>query len=389
MQFIFSTFWFRRLTLVLALSSFPFFLPSRSVAEDGVVSPTTPARIFAVRKNARGPYLVFDQGSKTGFVIGRDVCFYDTDSQKQSCASIVRTKPRAAAVYISSQEAAKLKPGFYVWPTDMGTFKTQPRITEDHPPDDKDLEKLIQEEDDPPEIVLPALLPSRVQVHLSPTYSLPVWMNDLRFSATARASGSGEIWRPGDTIRGSVVGFGARYYLAQPGRGDSSIDFTYHFVPQRPVKDDFDLTNTAVSVKSAVWSHHYRFRWMRGATWHHDELNDLLLYAGFGYDYMQTKFKSEKIGTASEVLLEGAIKAHAIEVPLILTWQRYFGDWLLSAGADASLPLGVFGINGSGRLSYDEDTADADKSLEAALDAVDVRRGWFSLALQFGIGTSF
>jgi hypothetical protein len=167
------------------------------------------------------------------------------------------------------------------------------------------------------------------------------------------------------------------------------LDFTYHFVPQRPVKDDFDVTNAAIAVKSMVWSHHYRLRWMRGATWKHDELTDLLLYAGVGYDFMQAKFKSEKVGAAVGNLVDGTIRAHALELPLIVTWQRYFGRWLFSAGADASLPIGLFGIDASGKLSYDEETADADKSFDGAVDAVNVRRGWFALALQFGVGTTF
>ena len=356
---------------------------------DGVIDPTSPANVFAVRKNKRGPYVVFDQGSKTGFVIGRDVCFYDTESQKIACSSIVRTKPRAGAVYITADEAEKIKPGFYVWPQDLGTFKIQPKITDDKESNELDLERLIAEEDDPPEIILPPLLRPRLQAHLSPTYALPIWMNDLRFNSAARASGSGEIWEPGDTIKGSVVGFGARYYMALAGRGDSSVDFTYHFVPQRPVKDDFDVTNASIAVKSSVWSHHYRLRWMRGATWKHDDLTDLLLYAGLGYDFMQAKFKSEKVGAAVGKLVDGTVKAHALELPLILTWQRYFGRWLFSAGADASLPIGVFGVDANGRLSYDEETADADKSFDGAVEAINVRRGWFALALQFGLGATF
>ncbi len=378
----------RLLVFAVAVSAYLLAAPMLWAA-DGVADPTSPAKVFAVRKNKRGPYLVFDQGSKTGFVIGRDVCFYDAESQKITCASIVRTKPRAGAAYITAEEAEKIKPGFYVWPQDMGTFKIQPKMTDDKDADELDIERLIAEEDDPPEIILPPLLRPRLQLHLSPTYALPIWMNDLRFNSSARASGFGEIWEPGDTIKGSVVGFGVRYYMALAGRGDSSLDFTYHFVPQRPVKDDFDVTNAAIAVKSMVWSHHYRLRWMRGATWKHDELTDLLLYAGLGYDFMQAKFKSEKVGAAVGNLVDGTIRAHALELPLIVTWQRYFGRWLFSAGADASLPIGLFGVDASGKLAYDEETADADKSFDGAVDAVNVRRGWFALALQFGVGTTF
>jgi hypothetical protein len=366
-----------------------FTWPYQVDASDGVVNPSAPAKVYAIRKNKRGPYVVFDQGSQTGFVIGRDVCFFDLDNQKKACANIVRTKPRAAAAYITPQDVQLLKPGFYVWPEDLGTIKIQPKISDDLGLADQDMESLISEEDDPPEIILPPLLRPRVQLHLSPTYSLPIWMSDLRFNSSARAAGQGEVWREGDTIRGSVAGFGLRYYIALPGRGDSSVDFTYHFVPQRPVKDNFDLTNANVAVKSAVWSHHYRLRWMKGATWRHTESSDLLLYAGLGYDFMQAKFRAEKTGTDSGGLIDGVIKAHAFELPLILTWQRFWGRSFVSAGADASLPLGVFGVTGSGSLSYDEETADADKSVDAAVNAINVRRGWFSLALQFGLGFVF
>ena len=383
----YSVFYWYVLTIALWVAVSAFATPLN--AGEGLVDPTSPARVFAVRKNKRGPYVVFDQGSKTGFVIARDVCFYDSDSQKVACASIVRTKPRAGAVYVTAEEAEKIKPGFFVWPQDLGSFKIQPKVSDTKGADEPDLELLIAEEDDPPAIILPPLLRPRLQFHISPTYALPIWLNDLRFNSAARASGTGEIWEPGDTIKGSVVGFGARYYKALPGRGDSSVDFTYHFVPQRPLKDDFDITNAAIAVKSMVWSHHYRLRWMRGATWKHGDLTDLLLYVGLGYDFMQAKFKSEKVGASVGSLVEGTINAHAVELPLIVTWQRYFGRWLFSAGADASLPLGVFGVDASGNLNYDEETAEADKSFDGAVDAVNVRRGWFALALQFGLGVTF
>ena len=356
----------------------------------GVADPSTPATIVAIRKNKKGPYLVIDQGSRSGFVIGRDVCFYTADNSKVSCASIVRTKPRASAAYITAEDSVKLQPGYFVWPDDLGSLKLQPKVTAE-PTDagEADVNAILAEEDDPPEPILPPMLKPRFHAHMAPIFALPIWMNDLRFSADARATGSGEIWESGDTIKGSVVGFGFRYYRPLNGRGDSSFDFTYNFVPQRPVKDDFDPTNSSVVVRSSVWSHHYRLRWMRGATWMHREDSDLLLYSGFGYDYMQAKFLAQKTGAASGELVQGKITGHGLEIPVIVTWQKYFGGWLLSAGADMAMPLGVFGVKSSGSLSYDEQTADADKSFNGAVDAVNVRRGWFSLGLQFGIGASF
>lgn len=361
--------------------------PVSSFAGD-ISDPTSPAKVLQLRKNRRGPYLIFNQGSATGFVVGRDVCFYDDGNQRLGCGTIIRTKPRAAAVYLTEEGASKLKVGDFVWPEDLGTLKIQPKIIDDQSASETDALALLQEED-PPELILPPLLSRRLQLHVSPTYALPVWLNDLRFNAGARAAGAGDIWEPGDTIKGSVVGFGARYFWPQFGRGDTSLDFTYHFVPQRPVKDDFDVTNASVAVLSKVWSHHYRLRWMRGATWLHSEQTDLLLYTGVGYDFMQAKFKAEKVGAASATLVEGKIQAHALELPLIVTWQRHFGRWMISAGADGSLPLFLFGVQSDGKLSYDEATAAADKSFGGAVDAVNVRRGWFALALQFGLGGTF
>ena len=121
----------------------------------------------------------------------------------------------------------------------------------------------------------------------------------------------------------------------------------------------------------------------------HRDDSDLLLYTGFGYDYLKAKFLSQKTGAASGELVQGQITGHGLEIPLIVTWQKYFGRWLFSAGADMAMPLGVFGVTSSGSLSYDEQTADADKSFNGAVDAVNVRRGWFSLGLQFGLGASF
>jgi hypothetical protein len=62
---------------------------------------------------------------------------------------------------------------------------------------------------------------------------------------------------------------------------------------------------------------------------------------------------------------------------------------MVTTGVDMALPLGVFGVQSKGKLSYDENTGNADKSLGNAVDAVNVRRGWFSFALQFGLGAKF
>lgn len=378
----------RHLSRTLVVTSLIAFISPVSLLARDISDPTSPAKVLKVRKNKRGPYVVFDQGSATGFVVGRDVCFYDDVNQRLGCGTVIRTKPRAAGVYVTDESAAKLKSGNVVWPEDLGTPKISPVGTDDQADSESDALALLQE-DDPPELILPPLLARRLQFHISPTYALPVWLNDLRFNAGARAAGSGDIWVPGDTIKGSVVGFGARYFWPQYGRGDMSLDFTYHFVPQRPVKDDFDVTNASVAVLSKVWSHHYRLRWMRGATWLHGDQTDLLLYTGFGYDFMRAKFKSEKVGAISGALVEGSIQAHALELPLIVTWQRHFGSWMISVGADGSLPLFLFGVDSDGKLSYDEATAAADKSFGGAVEAVNVRRGWFALALQFGLGAVF
>ncbi len=378
----------RHLSRALVVTIFMSVISPGSLLAGDISDPTSAAKVLQVRKNKRGPYVVFDQGSATGFVVGRDVCFYDDVNQMLGCGTIIRTKPRAAGVYLTEESAARLKAGNFVWPEDLGTPKIQPNATDDRGNSESDALALLQE-DDPPELILPPLLARRLQFHISPTYALPIWLNDLRFNAGARAAGSGDIWVPGDTIKGSVVGFGARYFWPQYGRGDMSLDFTYHFVPQRPVKDDFEVTNASVAVLSKVWSHHYRLRWMRGATWLHGDQSDLLLYTGFGYDFMRAKFKSEKVGALSATLVEGSIQAHALELPLIVTWQRHFGSWMISAGADGSLPLFLFGIDSDGKLSYDEATAAADKSFGGAVEAVNVRRGWFALALQFGIGATF
>ncbi len=353
----------------------------------GVADPASAATIVYFGKNKKGPYAVFDQGSNSGFVIGRDVCLYSVERKKIDCTTVVRTKPRAAAIHLKPAIRAKLDVGFFVWPEDLGD-PMFPK-SEDALADAKsaaDVSSLSLEEDDPPEPILPPLLVARWQIHLAPTYALPVWMNDLRFDPSARAAGSGKIWDSGDTIKGSVVGFGARYHMPQNGRGDAAVDFTYHFVPQKPVKDDFDLTDTSVAVQSEVWSHHFRFRWLRGATWRHREDSDLLLYTGAGYDLVRVKFRSAKIGASTSELVRGEIWGHGLEIPVVVAWQKTMGDWMLTAGADMAMPLGVFGVKMTGKLGYSEDVADADKSLDSAADAVNVRRGWFSFAAQFGIG---
>jgi hypothetical protein len=362
-------------------------LPGLEVSAVETVEPEAVARLVHFGRNKRGPYAVFNQGTSTGFVVGREVCIYDLAREKISCLSIERAKPRAAAIYLPDDVRIKSKLGFFVWPGDLGA-PVFPKNSE-APYESKsiaDVSSLAREEDDPPEPVLPPLLARRLQVHLAPTVSLPVWMNDLRFNPTARASGSGDIWESGDTIKGSAVGFGARYHWPQNGAGDAAIDVTYHFVPQKPIRDDFDFTDAAVAVQSEVWSHHFRVRWLRGATWRHRDASDLLLYTGLGYDVVRIRFRSVKTGASSDELVSGQMMGHGLEIPVVVAWQRFFGDWMLTAGADAALPLGLLSVTMTGKLSYRDDVADADKSLDKAAEAVNVRRGWFSLAVQIGLG---
>lgn len=355
----------------------------------GVANPQRPAMVRFVGRNQTGRFAVFDQGSETGFVIARDVCFYRADGHKVFCAPIVRTKLAAAAVTFKDNLKGDIVKGLYVWPQDLGEINLAALSESVASVTSSDAQDLLDEEDDPPEPELPPLLARRLQVHLAPTLFLPIWMNDLRFNAGARSAGTGKIWESGDTIRGSAIGFGMRYHLPKNGAGDSAFDFTYHFVAQNPVKDDFDLTDGSTNVQSSVWSHHCRFRWLRGATWMHDDASDLLLYTGFGYDLLMAKFSAGKTGGASGNLVSGTITGHGFEIPVVVAWQKYFGDWMVTTGVDMALPLGVFGVQSKGKLSYDENTGNADKSLGNAVDAVNVRRGWFSFALQFGLGAKF
>ncbi len=388
MQQVFKNMKFASISVAVLLSGI-----SELAFSAGVANPAEPAMVRYLGRSKKGNFAVIDQGSDTGFVIGRDLCFYGMDLTKITCASIVRTKPKAAAVVFSAPEWEKISKGQIAWPQDLGALTAEMMTRRGGGASDEtkadEAAELALEEEDPPEPDLPPVLKSRTQFHLAPTLSLPIWMNDLRFRAGARASGTGEIWDSGDTIRGSVVGFGIRHHIPQNGNGDAAIDFTYHFVPQNPVKDDFDLTDGSVAVQSAVWSHHYRIRWLRGATWRHRDDSDLLLYTGAGYDFMMAKFEASKTGSATDTLVSGSITAHALEIPLVVAYQKHFGRWMLTTGADMALPLFVGGMKAEGTLSYGENVGSADKSLNGAIEAIRVRRGWFSMALQFGVGAEF
>jgi hypothetical protein len=102
-----------------------------------------------------------------------------------------------------------------------------------------------------------------------------------------------------------------------------------------------------------------------------------------------TKFESAKTGSSSEKLVSGSLTAHGLEIPLVVAYQLHFGGWMLTAGADMALPIYVGGVKAKGTLSYDENVGSANKSLNSAIEAIHVRRGWFSMALQFGLGAEF
>jgi hypothetical protein len=381
------------------------FAGSQSVSADeksrvkGVQNPDIPAKIMYVRNKPMRPYVVLDQGSLTGFVIGRDVCFYSLERVKINCASIVRTKSSASAVVVEVEKIGVLSKNFLAWPADLGALPPAPVVVDlaaeaaaaaaAAAKAEEDAAALALAQEDPPEVILPPILSTRIQVHLMPSLALPIWMSDLRFNAAARISGSGDIWESGDTIKGSSFGFGARYYIPQNGRGDSAVDFSYHFTPLRPVKDDFDVTDAATSIQSGVLSHHFRLRWFRGATWKHDDTSDVLLYTGLGYAFVRAKFNASKVGNETTEMVSGVITAHGLEVPLIVEYQKFLGRFMLSAGADMGVPVGVFGVKNKSKLTYDEDVGTADKSVQGAVDAVNVRRGWFSFCLQLGVGAKF
>ena len=371
----------------------------------GVQNPEIPAQIMYLRHKPVRPYVILDQGSLSGFVIGRDVCFYNLKRVKISCASIVRTKSGASAVIVEIDKMGALAENFLAWPADLGAVPPAPVVIDPAAEASaaaasaaaasaaakaaEDAAELALAEEDPPEVILPPILAPRIQVHIIPSLALPIWMSDLRFNAAARISGSGDIWESGDTIKGSSFGVGTRYYIPQNGRGDSAVDFSYHFTPLRPVKDDFDVTDASTSIQTGVLSHHYRFRWLRGATWKHDDTSDVLLYSGVGYAFVKAKFNSSKVGNETTEMVSGVITAHGLEVPLIVEYQKFLGRFMLSAGADMGVPVAVFRVKPTGKLTYSEDVGTADKSLQGAVDAVNVRRGWFSLCLQLGVGARF
>jgi hypothetical protein len=365
-------------------------------SKTGVPDPETPAKVYFKREKSTRPFVVLDLGSLAGFVIGRDICFYSLERVKVSCGSIVNSRPRASAVILERSQIKKLEKKFIAWPKDLGAPPLSPAPEVAVDPNAGAAEKtaadaaaLALQQEDPPEVILPPILASRVQLHFMPSVALPVWMNDLRFNSVARIAGTGDIWESGDTIKGSSVGFGARYFMPKNGRGDSAVDFSYHFTPLRPVKDDFDVTDASTSIQSGVLSHHFRLRWLRGATWKHDDTSDVLLYSGLGYDFVRAKFNSSKVGRETTEMASGVITGHGFEIPLIVEYQKFYGDWMLSAGADMGVPVGVFGVKSSGKLTYSEDVGGADKSLNGAVQAVNLRRGWFSLSLQLGIGAKF
>lgn len=356
-----------------------------------------------IRNKPVRAYVILTQGSLTGFVIGRDVCFYNFEREKVGCATIIRTRASASAAVIEQNALANLKMDFLAWPEDLGDLPEPPVVSDPKVAADAaakaaadaaakaaaDAAALELAQEDPPEIILPPILPPRLQVHLMPSIALPIWMSDLRFNSAARITGSGDIWESGDTIKGSAIGFGGRYYMPKNGRGDSAIDLSYHFTPSRPVKDDFDVTDASTSIQSGVLSHHYRLRWLRGATWKHEDTSDVLLYTGLGYAYVKAKFISSKVGADTTEMVSGVITGHGLEIPLIVEYQKFYGNWMLSTGADMGVPVVVYSPKAKGKLTYSEDVSGADKSFQGAVDAVNVRRGWFSFCLQVGVGSKF
>ncbi|MCX6126175.1 MAG: hypothetical protein NTV34_15695 [Proteobacteria bacterium] len=364
----------------LIASGFTLLLPVSvaSAAKKAGGNPSSPAYVRHVGENERGPYVVIDQGSKSGFVIGLDLCLFDDLGQETGCGVIERTNLTAAGIRLPIGKRNFTAEGNRAWsvtwgplPVAEGTYAVD---------DSTDVDKLVSEEELEPED--PSMLQRRVSYQYVAAFLLPVTSNNLQFDAASRASGQGTVWGSGSILKKSLVGLAVNLRLPKPGFWDQGIILGYNFMQATPLKTDYDLTDSSKSVESSVSAHFYRVGWSRGYGIFSSDHFKWMASAGLDGWLVMHRFRADSSDGSS--LAAGAIYNGLLTAPLSTWTECDVGGWTWTTGVDIQVPVFMRGGRVSGQVGYNEQTT-ADKDISAIGRAINPRKS-LGVAFKLGIG---
>ncbi len=342
--------------------------------------PKNPGIVKHVGDSTRGPYVVIESGTKRGFKLGQDICFYNTEDEETGCGSVEEANPKASGIRLPIGKKHFVAQGQRAWSSLWGPLPSLDGFVVSSS-ENSDVESLIeaQEEQEPPE---PSVFIRRISYGYVAALKVPATVHALKFNAQAKASGQGSIWESGDAQNRSLVGFGIYAHLPRPGKWETQVGFSYNFLPQTPVKADYDLTDGSTNVVSSVTGHFYNFHWSRGLSLLHSEQFDVLFHAGLELNFVVHKFSAEHSEGTS--FAQGSLYNGLLSIPLSPSMEWHMGGWIGTFALDTTMPITMFGKRISGDIGYDEDSS-AEKDLSAVKDAMNVQKN-FGYAIRIGLG---
>jgi hypothetical protein len=335
------------------------------LASTAMGKPKRVALVRHVGSSGKGDYAVVDSGSKSGYVVGLDICFYDTEDRERGCGVIEHTNSKAAGIRLKKGTADSVTEGQRAWHMKWGPLPSLDGLEEvDH---SSAVDALVQDEQEEPED--PPELKRRLSVSYLVAPKVPVTVRGLGFNATARSSGSGSVWASGEESTKSLMGLGVGLHWPKPGPWETLYGFAYHFVSQNQLKTDYDLTD-GTYVESGVTGHFYRFHVLKGyALWKNESLQWMVHLGG---ELLVANYRFSATHKDSSSLAQGTMVATCFDLPIgtSVTWK--IGGWTFLNGFEVLPPL-FMRAQTSGVVGYQESTS-ASKDIPDIHDALDPKK---------------
>ncbi|MCX6119981.1 MAG: hypothetical protein NT027_20795 [Proteobacteria bacterium] len=355
---------------------------SNLIAAPKTKIPKRAAIVKHIGDSSRGPYAVLESGANRGFTVGIDICFFNMEDEETGCGTIEQSSPKASGVRLPAGKPHAVSEGQRAWAPMWGKVPAFDGSASEGA-DDEVSDLIEEEQEENPEI--PSVFKHRMSYNYLLGLKLPVTTHGFKFDAAARVSGTGSVWTTDASYTRSLVGFSVIARIPKPGRWDRGYGFAYNFLPQTPVKSDFDLTDGSTWVTTTVSAHFYRFHASTGFSLLKTNSFDLLLDAGFELVAIVHRFSAEYSEGTS--FAQGTLINGMLMLPFgpIAEWK--IGGWILNFSTDFYLPVYMKGNKVSGIVGYDEETP-ADKDLNSIKDAIAPKKT-FGYGVRLGLGGEF
>jgi hypothetical protein len=356
---------------------FAVLLPSFSPAYASKTRrPKKPALVKHLGDSQLGPYVALSKGNRHGYVIGLDMCLYNDEGQKTGCGIVEESNQYSSGIRLPKDTQTSVTEGNRAWRDAWGPLPLPEGYAELD-----DLET-VEEQEEPALPPVPPELARLASFNLASYLSLPVVVNNLKFDASARAANAGTVWTSGDEIKRSLIGFNLDIRIPRPGPWDLGLLLGYSFLPQAPIKSDFDVTDSSQTVLSYVSGHFYRIGANTGYALVQGDSHEWMVSSGLEIWLIQHRFgAAHSDGTT---LAQGQIVNALIGLPVSTWWQIYGEKWSFNTGLDVILPLYMGPNRASGVIGYAEATQAA-KDISDVQAAINPKKA-VGYSIRLGIG---